>query len=60
MRAYEDVPKNELVSRCEICNKPFIYGWGDPREKGFKKCKDPGRVQEDGRWTHDVCFEEEE
>ncbi len=51
---------SEYAVTCDICERPLIYGWGDPREKGFKKCDDPGRVQEDGRWAHDVCFEEEE
>ena len=47
----------EDVSRCDICNKPFIYGSfvGDT----FKKNDNSGRQQVDGRWTHDECFEKE-
>jgi hypothetical protein len=58
-RSYEDIPKDELASRCEICRKPFIYGWGFGTDD-FKKNDDPGAKQADGRWTHNVCFEGEE
>lgn len=49
------------VTRCEICGKPFIYGFAKLNEAGefevVEKHPDPGRCQNDGTWAHNACYE---
>lgn len=61
-----DVTPTDCATRCDICSKPFIYGWpiqapDDPSGTRhiIQRNPDSGRQQEDGRWTHDSCYEAE-
>lgn len=48
----ELAPNSGLVNRCEICNKPFIYG----QFENGRFIKEPNKAEHlNGIWAHVEC-----